>query len=170
MSGCNPVHDIKNLIKKSERQDLNLRPLPPQGSTLPSCATSRFRHLYRVVFSWLLALNGSTGKAQRLDRSPSARNPLPRPDFIKFSFNYYFFHYIGMTRFELATPATRTRCATRLRYIPTILNFQMFYIFKSALPPLVKQFTGLFHSAECYIPIFYCFALAFLLYHLKKKL
>ena len=25
---------------------------------------------------------------------------------------------IGMTRFELATPATRTRCATKLRYIP----------------------------------------------------
>ena len=29
------------LYKISERQDLNLRPLPPQGSTLPSCATSR---------------------------------------------------------------------------------------------------------------------------------
>jgi len=35
--------------------------------------------------AWLLALNGTTGKAQRLDRSPSARNPLflglknPRP-------------------------------------------------------------------------------------------
>ena len=26
-----------------------------------------------------------------------------------------------MTRFELAPPATRTRCATRLRYIPIIL-------------------------------------------------
>ena len=32
-----------------------------------------------------------------------------------------------MTRFELATPATRTRCATKLRHIPTtILNFQTF--------------------------------------------
>ncbi len=29
-------------LKKSERQDLNLRPLPPQGSALPGCATSRF--------------------------------------------------------------------------------------------------------------------------------
>ncbi len=28
-------------FKISERQDLNLRPLPPQGSALPSCATSR---------------------------------------------------------------------------------------------------------------------------------
>lgn len=26
----------------SERQDLNLRPPPPQGGALPSCATSRF--------------------------------------------------------------------------------------------------------------------------------
>ncbi len=26
----------------SERRDLNARPLPPQGSALPSCATSRF--------------------------------------------------------------------------------------------------------------------------------
>ena len=36
-----------------------------------------------------------------------------------YSFNIY---KIGMTRFELATPATRTRCATKLRHIPT-LNF-----------------------------------------------
>ena len=28
------------------------------------------------------------------------------------------FLMVGMTRFELATPATRTRCATKLRYIP----------------------------------------------------
>ena len=27
--------------KWSERQDLNLRPPPPQGGALPSCATSR---------------------------------------------------------------------------------------------------------------------------------
>jgi hypothetical protein len=27
--------------KVSDRQDLNLRPLPPQGSALPSCATAR---------------------------------------------------------------------------------------------------------------------------------
>ena len=72
-----------------------------------------------------------------------------------------------MTRFELATPATRTRCATRLRYIPTILDFQMFHIFKSALPPLMKQFTGLFHSAECYIPIFYVLLLLF--YYITSK-
>ena len=30
------------------------------------------------------------------------------------------FLMVGMTRFELATPATRTRCATRLRYIPIL--------------------------------------------------
>ena len=32
---------------------------------------------------------------------------------------------IGMTRFELATPATRTQCATKLRYIP-IINYLVF--------------------------------------------
>ena len=32
----------KKTKKISERQDLNLRPLPPQGSALPSCATSRY--------------------------------------------------------------------------------------------------------------------------------
>ena len=30
----------------SERRDLNSRPLPPQGSALPSCATSRTRGYY----------------------------------------------------------------------------------------------------------------------------
>ena len=30
----------------SERRDLNSRPLPPQGSALPSCATSRERAFY----------------------------------------------------------------------------------------------------------------------------
>jgi hypothetical protein len=28
---------------------------------------------------------------------------------------------VGMRRFELPTPSSRTRCATRLRYIPNIL-------------------------------------------------
>ena len=41
------------LNKWSERQDLNLRPLPPQGSALPSCATSR---LYLGSFSGLAQL------------------------------------------------------------------------------------------------------------------
>ena len=30
---------------------------------------------------------------------------------------------IGMTRFELAAPATRTRCATKLRYIPIYIFY-----------------------------------------------
>ena len=33
---------------------------------------------FSLVFPWLLALNGSTGKALRFDRSPSARNQLGR--------------------------------------------------------------------------------------------
>ena len=32
----------------SEREDLNLRPLDPQSSALPSCATSRFIN-YRII-------------------------------------------------------------------------------------------------------------------------
>lgn len=44
-----------SIIKKSERQDLNLRPLPPQGSTLPSCATSRFLN-YSIIIAQLGAL------------------------------------------------------------------------------------------------------------------
>ena len=80
---------------------------------------------------------------------------------------------IGMTRFELATPATRTRCATKLRYIPTIfMNRNLVSV--GALPlcyaslrihitnphfvavvMLVSQNdTQSFCSAECYIQIF----------------
>ena len=40
-------------FKWSERQDLNLRPLPPQGSTLPSCATSRLFQR-EMFFAWQL--------------------------------------------------------------------------------------------------------------------
>ena len=38
---------------------------------------------------------------------------------------------IGMTRFELAAPATRTRCATRLRYIPKF--YYLLFEFKSTV-------------------------------------
>lgn len=47
------LHPELIFLKKSERQDLNLRPLPPQGSTLPSCATSRFV-VFRTRDAWLL--------------------------------------------------------------------------------------------------------------------
>ena len=43
-----PKKQTLAFIKISERQDLNLRPLPPQGSALPSCATSR----HDLVFSY----------------------------------------------------------------------------------------------------------------------
>ena len=39
----------------------------------------------------------------------------------------YSINRIGMTRFELATPATRTRCATKLRYIPIRFIVFSFY-------------------------------------------
>src|SRR6185369_7377332 len=34
---------------------------------------------------------------------------------------------VGMTRFELATPCSRSRCATRLRYIPNELFLYIFF-------------------------------------------
>ncbi len=41
-----------------------------------------------------------------------------------------------MTRFELATPATRTQCATRLRYIPILLKSQNFRFARVRYPSL----------------------------------
>ena len=32
---------------------------------------------------------------------------------------------VGMTRFELAAPWSQTRCATKLRHIPLLFNFQI---------------------------------------------
>ena len=58
---------ITGTIKKSERQDLNLRPLPPQGSTLPSCATSRF---LVIQFSTLCGL---LSKLLPLEKSSKVR-------------------------------------------------------------------------------------------------
>lgn len=43
---------VKNLIKCSERRDLNSRPLPPHGSALPGCATLRVlgEVFYTIIF------------------------------------------------------------------------------------------------------------------------
>jgi hypothetical protein len=38
--------------------------------------------------------------------------------FYDFSHGWEWFERIGMTGFEPATPSSRTRCATKLRYIP----------------------------------------------------
>ena len=77
---------------------------------------------------------------------------------------------IGMTRFELATPATRTRCATKLRYIP--INYKIvFFSEKRSLvyllngsrepeallspAPLSTCHRHLANGRPCYIPINY---------------
>ena len=69
-----------------------------------------------------------------------------------------------MTRFELATPATRTRCATKLRHIPTFLyrsvvcpldgstSSRSFALCATASPQ--KWHLVIFSSAECHIPTF----------------
>ena len=50
---------------------------------------------------------------------------------------------IGMTRFELATPATRTRCATKLRYIPI---FWFWFCSAPTVLPLAKMILNHFSS------------------------
>ena len=56
IQSSNPVHYSTDTTKKSERQDLNLRPPPPQGGTLPSCATSRFQCIqFSIIGRILLA-------------------------------------------------------------------------------------------------------------------
>ena len=58
-----------------------------------------------------------------------------------------------MTRFELATPATRTQCATRLRYIPKIFNFvPNLAVCQVRYPSRKNNSQDCFFSAECYIP------------------
>ena len=72
-----------------------------------------------------------------------------------------------MTRFELATPATRTRCATKLRHIPTtIFNFQLLIeaqfgysllngsieLSLSIRLPHSKRLSTFFHGRPCHIP------------------
>ena len=62
------------IFKKSERQDLNLRPLPPQGSALPSCATSR------LVFRNLTPLGSATSQTTILNRFSRQSQAALRPD------------------------------------------------------------------------------------------
>ena len=72
-----------------------------------------------------------------------------------------------MTRFELATPATRTRCATKLRHIPTtIFNFQLsieaqfgYSLLNGSIElslsirlPHSKRLSTFFHGRPCHIP------------------
>ena len=72
-----------------------------------------------------------------------------------------------MTRFELATPATRTRCATKLRHIPTtIFNFQLsieaqfgYFLLNGSIElslsirlPHSKRLSTFFHGRPCHIP------------------
>ena len=65
-----------------------------------------------------------------------------------------------MTGFEPAAPATRTRCATKLRYIPIYLYFVCHSgvsFGNQRYQVLSQNNTQLFCSAECYIPIFLYF-------------
>ncbi len=74
------------IIKKSERQDLNLRPLPPQGSALPSCATSRFFAFYSIFKVFL-----SSGLAQL---APPSRTILNRARGVLATSRFFAFYSI----------------------------------------------------------------------------
>ena len=50
-----------------------------------------------------------------------------RPKQTQFLQNIQFNLKIGMTGFEPATPSSRTRCATKLRYIPNLVNISLGY-------------------------------------------
>ena len=51
-----------------------------------------------------------------LSRRPNAKRP--ELDSGRLLYNYLSKKLVGMTGFEPAAPASRTQCATRLRYIP----------------------------------------------------
>ncbi len=87
---------LSPLERWSGRPDLNWGPLGPEPSALPGYATPRKTRLP--------ATGHSNEKRRRL--FPGTRNPFPK--------------LVGTARFELATPCTPSKCATRLRYVPIL--------------------------------------------------
>ena len=75
-----------------------------------------------------------------------------------------------MTGFEPATPATRTRCATKLRYIPIKLYYHKTYVLSGALPLSQKQFTGLFLFGTVPRPDIFCLIFNIVYYTIKNFL
>ena len=71
------IFNCQFICKKSERQDLNLRPLPPQGSTLPSCATSRY-YLFMLGRLFTLGSYATNFLSQTILNRLFGR--VPRPD------------------------------------------------------------------------------------------
>ena len=47
---------------------------------------------------------------------------------------------VGMTRFERATPSSQAKCATKLRYIPTVIIFYFQVFVLSELLPLLGRY------------------------------
>ena len=66
---------------------MNLRPLPPQGSALPSCATSRYIHIQlSLVAHYVLPLRKTCHRQLFLRQSQAA----PRPDIFYTLFCFHF--------------------------------------------------------------------------------
>lgn len=64
---------------------------------------------------------------------------------------------VGMTRFELAPPATRTRCATRLRYIPTFICNRKTFVLLGCATPLTNRYSIDLLGRVLHPEVFYLF-------------
>ena len=104
----------------SEQQGSNLRPSAPQADALPGCAMLRCSLVGPVGIEPTTARSQSESATAALrpvppGRARPARERTPR-----------YLHrpgegrleLVGTAGFEPATPSSRTRCATRLRYAP----------------------------------------------------
>ena len=65
-----------------------------------------------------------------------------------------------MTGFEPATPATRTRCATKLRYIPLLFNFQLSRTYGASSHKTIHWIVLFGRVKLRYIPLLFNFQLS----------
>ncbi len=93
---------------ESGKQDLNLRPLRPERSALPSWATSRKLFYYGYKKKRKTGFEPAT---PTMARWCSTTELLPH-------FLLIFLYPVGKTGFEPATPWSQTRCSTKLSYFP----------------------------------------------------
>ena len=159
--------------KKSERQDLNLRPLPPQGSTLPSCATSRF-----FLFNFQTQTLGPSCFLS-LGRYSIFLTRQSIPIFKKTQNFRFVWHatpllemftehfssaecHVPIFLFNFQTQTLGPSCFLSLGRYSIFLTRQSIPIFKKTqnfrfvwhATPLLEMFTEHFSSAECHVPIF----------------
>ena len=132
---------------------MNLRPLPPQGSTLPSCATSR-KILYNGDYAYynfflfnFQCRRGTLPTSRKTILNCFARHSVTSRFFCITAttpitlVSYLVFKMVGMTGFEPAAPTSRTWCATKLRYIPKFIYLPKTLVLGGCATPLTKQYS-----------------------------